>query len=120
MAAGNNNIAQSMANALIVTPPVFKHQLINKISAMLDRRENYEYKFNDDVNLDLTFNLVANVPLTTDCVAIRQHGRDLLIIGSDGDNHSANDFYIESLWDLYNACEPIYPARMENYAIAGE
>lgn len=101
-----------MTNALIVTPDTFKQQLIWRMCYLLSTQKEQTFFLGD---ADIT--LYGSVYPTT---IFAKKGRELFIEWTDEDGNTATsnakEFYIEDLWQIYMACEPIYQQRLVDYA----
>lgn len=102
-----------MTNALVITPALFKQQLIWRICSLLSTRRGQTFSL-EDANITA----FGDIQLTS---IFAKNGRDLYItwIGSEDEisnTTNANEFYIEDIWAIYMACEPIYQQRLVDYA----
>lgn len=101
-----------MHNALIVTPETFKQQLIWRICYLLSSQKEQTF-FLGDAD-------IAWYEGVFPTAIFAKKGRELFVEWTDEDGgtatSNAKEFYIEDLWRIYMACEPIYQQRLVNYA----
>lgn len=97
-----------MTNALIVTPATFKQQLIWRMCFLLTHQPANTF-FLGDAGVEV----FGGVTPTT---LFSKKGKELFIEWVDADGNtatsSADEFYIEDLWQMYMACEPLYQQRI--------
>lgn len=106
----------SHISSVVITPATLKEQIIIRILTLLNKQGGYYYpKDNNDneTNLAVIEGMEIrglevkdrNVYLMTANIAIE----DELV------PYNANEFYIEQLWGIYLACEPIYISKFTDY-----
>jgi hypothetical protein len=114
------SIARNHESAIVVTPSTLKHQIITRINTLVNKAGGDYYTYNDDG---------TPTPLVTiedvEVYGLETKGRDVFLMAvvnsdewnGDGDftPYNANDFFVEQLWDVYVACEPIYSSKMVDY-----
>lgn len=108
----------SMTNALIITPNTFKQQLVWKLCGLLEKQKEKRFEFPEPI-------FIPNINDVIDPIEIHvihsENGKNLIIeVWNDGqeelDDISSDLFYIEQLWSIYLACEPIYQQRFNDYS----
>lgn len=104
---------------IIITPPLYKEQIIIRLRTLLSKQGG-EYFFDDERGY-------ANSYLEIEGMVVRgmqTKGNELYLLllpahtneGDDYVAYNANDFFIEQLWDVYLASEPIYQNKFVDYA----
>jgi hypothetical protein len=115
------SIARNHESAIVVTPATLKHQIITRINTLVKKSGGSYYEY-DEQNMPK--------PLVTiegnDVFALETKGRDVFIMSvpygdewnTDGDliPYNATEFFVEQLWEIYMACEPIYLSKFNDYA----
>jgi hypothetical protein len=105
-------ISRVHENAVVVTPDTLKHQIITRLNTLVNKNGK---TFN--------FGKHGELPEVQESLvdSIETKGRQVLlnVIHEEDSNqvhqYNANEFYIEDLWKLYMACEPIYQSRFIDY-----
>lgn len=119
-----SNISSSHQTSIVVTPATLKHQIITRLNTLVGKAGGEFYPTDEKGNTK---------PLTTidgmEVQGIESKGRSVYLMCVPSDEtvainldieegiapYDANDFYLEQLWDVYMACEPIYQSRMVDY-----
>jgi hypothetical protein len=115
------SIARNHESAIVVTPATLKHQIITRINTLVKKSGGSYYEY-DEQNMPK--------PLVTiegnDVFGLETKGRDVFIMSvpygdewnTDGDfiPYNATEFFVEQLWEIYMACEPIYLSKFNDYA----
>ena len=114
------SIARSHENAVVVTPATLKHQIITRINTLVKKAGGSYYDY-DEQNLPKPIASIEG----NDVYGLETKGRDVFIMSVpygdewnfDGEfvPYNANDFFVEQLWEIYMACEPIYSSKMVDY-----
>jgi hypothetical protein len=114
----NSNSHQA---SIIITPPMLKQQIIIRMNTLINKAGGKYY--DHDVH-------GMPKPLTTiedvDVYGVETNGRDVYLMAvvntdvwnPDGDftPYNANEFFLEQLWNVYLALEPIYESKFNDYA----
>lgn len=110
----------SHQSSIIITPATLKEQIIIRINTLVGRVGGSYYGV-DDYGSPKALTTIEGV----DVYGLVTRGRDVFLeLGSETDSsnfgeftaYNANDFYLEQLWDVYMACEPIYQHKFLDYA----
>jgi len=117
------SIKPSHQTSIVITPPMLKEQIILRLRTLIAKQSGSYYPTDSSGN---------TVPLAT-IEGMEIHGIEtkgnsvyLMAVPSDenisinnDDNpepYNANEFFIEHLWQIYMACEPIYQSKFVDYA----
>lgn len=115
-----SNINRSHENAVVVTPATLKHQVITRINTLVNK-EGGEFYFLDGAGNSKPLVDIEGIEVH----GIETKGRDVYLMTVNPENpwdeetyvpYNANEFYIEQLWQVYMACEPIYLSKFNDYA----
>jgi hypothetical protein len=115
----------SHQSSIIITPATLKEQIIIRINTLVNRNGGSYYEYDEHG---------VPMPITTiedaDVCGIETKGRDVYIMTHVPDDfgnvddalipYNANEFFLEQLWDVYMACEPIYQHKFLDYATIQE
>ena len=117
------SIQRSHATAIVITPSTLKHQLITRLNTLV-KKEGGTYYPTDESGYTNPLTEIEGMEVH----GIEVKGRDvyLMMVSTDPDvanntdedytPYNANEFYIEQLWQVYMACEPIYQSKFNDYA----
>lgn len=110
---------------IVITPKTYKEQIIIRLRTLVGKAGGSYFPQNEDG---------VGVPLTViegmkvDGLEVKGNELYLMCVPSyenmptDGsvelEPYNANDFFIEQLWEIYLACEPIYQHKFLDYANA--
>lgn len=112
---------------IIITPKTYKEQIIIRLRTLVGR-EGGSYLPTDGNGNAKPLAEIEGLEIH----GLRVKGSDLylLTVSSDeaeswGNNddytpYNAEEFFIEQLWDIYLACEPIYQHKFLDYATAAQ
>lgn len=118
-----SNISRSHENAIVVTPATLKQQIIIRINTLVNKAGG-EYYFYDDEGYTKPAVEIEGMEIH----GVETKGREVYLLGvtSEGEGSSpsegeytpynATEFFIEHLWEIYMACEPIYVSKFNDYA----
>ena len=118
-----SNINRSHENAIVVTPATLKQQIIIRLNTLVNK-EGGEYYFYDDEGFTKPAVEIEGMEIH----GIETKGREVYLLGvpSEGEDpsqsegeyipYNATEFFIEHLWEIYMACEPIYQSKFNDYA----
>jgi hypothetical protein len=114
------SISRNHESAIVVTPATLKHQIITRINTLVNKAGGDYYTYNDDGTPTPLVTIEGN-----DVFGLETKGRDVFIMSvpfgddwnADGEfiPYNANEFFLEQLWEIYLACEPIYSSKMVDY-----
>lgn len=113
-------IARSHENAVVVTPQTLKHQIITRIYTLVNKSGGSYYPEDGGSTKPIatTMNMEVHGLETKD--------RSVYLVGVPNDESitinldqkmkvSANEFFIEELWEVYMGCESLYQSRFADY-----
>lgn len=118
-----SNINRSHETSIVVTPATLKHQIVTRLHTLVGKSGGMYYP-TDEQGYSKPLTEIEGMEVH----GIETKGRDvyLMTIPTDEDAavnmeedyepYNANEFYIEQLWQVYMACEPIYQSRFNDYA----
>ena len=117
-----SNINRSHETAIVVTPATLKHQIITRLNTLVSKQGGGYYP-TDEKGKTKALTMIEGMEIH----GIETKGRDVYIFGvptdddvanntEDAEPYNANEFYLEQLWEIYMACEPIYQSRFNDYA----
>jgi hypothetical protein len=119
------SISRSHESAIVVTPATLKHQIITRINTLVKKAGGSYYQY-DEQNMPKSLASIEG----NDVYGIETNGRDVYLMttlendpgntGGDFVPYNANEFFIEQLWDIYVACEPIYTTKFHDYGVMNE
>lgn len=117
-----SNITRSHETSIVVTPATLKHQIIIRLHTLLSKVGGKYYHEDESGH---------TIPLTTiegmEIHGLETKGRDVYLMGVPADEniamnledehgpYNADEFYVEQLWEIYMACEPIYQSKFNDY-----
>lgn len=111
----------SHVTSIIITPKTLKEQIIIRMATLINKAGGEFYKY-DDTNTPTPIVTIEDV----DVYGVETKGRDvylMTVVNSDEWNtdgeftpYNANDFFLEQLWEVYLALEPIYQSKFNDYA----
>lgn len=108
---------------VIITPALLKQQIINRLHALVGKLGSGYYPTDENGNTDLLAVIDG-----FEIHGVETKGKNVYLMGVPTDEdisinledepvgYEANNFYIEQLWQVYLACEPIYQSRLIDYA----
>lgn len=117
-----SNINRSHENAVVVTPATLKHQIITRINTLVNKAGG-DYYPTDEKGYAKPLAVIEGYEIH----GLETKGRDVYLLGVPSDEndainiddepepYNANEFYIEHLWQIYMACEPIYLSKFNDY-----
>lgn len=108
-------------NEMVITPALFKEQVIVKITSMLKRRKGGEFIFEEPIDMmgEFAYGVAYDMTEKRLYLAIGEENAKIgesLYKGSKVEFYDASEFFIEQLWDAYFACSPIYEQSSRDYA----
>ena len=115
--------SSSHITSIIITPPMLKEQIIIRLHTLLSKRGGSYYP-TDDKGHTQPLAVIEGYEVH----GLETKGRDVYLMGVPTDEniainlddevepYNANEFYLEHLWQVYLACEPIYVSRFNDYA----
>lgn len=115
--------SSSHITSIIITPPMLKEQIIIRLHTLLSKRGGSYYP-TDDKGHTQPLAVIEGYEVH----GLETKGRDVYLMGVPNDEniainlddevepYNANEFYLEHLWQVYLACEPIYVSRFNDYA----
>lgn len=115
--------SSSHITSIIITPPMLKEQIIIRLHTLLSKRGGSYYP-TDDKGHTQPLAVIEGYEVH----GLETKGRDVYLMGVPADEntainlddevepYNANEFYLEHLWQVYLACEPIYVSRFNDYA----
>lgn len=120
-----SNISRSHENAIVVTPATLKQQIIIRLHTLVNKQSGAYYQ-TDEKGYSKPMVEIEGLEIH----GLETKGRDvyLMTVSTDPDvvnnndddepyvPYNANEFYLEQLWDIYMACEPIYQSKFNDYA----
>mgnify|MGYP007090125842 CR=1 FL=1 len=111
----------SHQSSIIITPATLKEQIVIRINTLVSRVGGKYYEY-DEQGTPKSLTTIENV----DVCGIETKGKDVYLMTMTPDEfgnvddelvpYNANEFFLEQLWDVYLACEPIYQHRFVDYA----
>lgn len=114
------SIDRSHQTAIVVTPATLKHQIITRINTLVGKTGGKYYTY-DDQNMPKPITIIEDVEV----YGLETKGKDVYLMAvltsdewnTDGElaPYNANEFFLEQLWDVYMALEPIYQSKMVDY-----
>jgi hypothetical protein len=115
----SNNSHQT---SIIVTPPTLKKQIIIRMNTLVNKAGG-KYYYHDEQGVARPITTIEDV----DVYGVETNGRDVYLmavvntdeLNNDGEftPYNANEFFLEQLWNVYLALEPIYESKFNDYAI---
>lgn len=120
-----SNISSSHQTSIVVTPATLKHQIITRLNTLVSKVGGSYYPTDDNGNtkpmavideMEIHGLETKGRELYVMCVPTDETVAINLDIDNDIAPYDANDFYLEQLWDIYMACEPIYQSKFNDYA----
>lgn len=115
------SIQRNHENAIVITPSTLKQQIIIRLHTLINKQGG-EYYFFDDEGYTKSAVEIEGMEIH----GLETKGRDLYLLGVPPENdpnaegqyipYNATEFFIEQLWDVYVACEPIYASKFNDYA----
>ena len=115
--------SSSHITSIVITPPMLKAQIIIRIHTLISKQGGSYYPTDEKGNTQ---------PLAViegyEIHGLETKGRDVYLMGvptdesiainleDESEPYNANEFYLEHLWQVYLACEPIYVSRFNDYA----
>lgn len=113
--------SSSHITSIVVTPKTLKEQVIIRMNTLINKAGGDYYTY-DDEGTPKPIVVIEDVEV----YGLETKGRDLFlmaVMSSDDWNfdgefepYNANEFFLEQLWDVYMACEPIYQSKFNDYA----
>ena len=124
-----SNISRSHETAIVVTPATLKNQIIIRLHTLVNKQGGAYYQ-TDEKGYSKPMAEIEGLEV----YGIETKGRDVYlmtistdpdVVNNDDENegyvpYNANEFYLEQLWDIYMACEPIYQSKFNDYATIQE
>ena len=116
------SINSSHQTSIVVTPSTLKHQIITRLNTLVSKVGG-GYFPTDGEGYSRPMTEIEGFEVH----GVETKGRDvyLMCIPTDEDEannmeenyipYNANEFYLEQLWDIYMACEPIYQSKFNDY-----
>lgn len=114
------SIHRSHESAIVVTPATLKQQIIIRLNTLVNK-EGGEYYFYDDEGYTKPAVEIEGMEIH----GLETKGREVYLLGvpTEGETntdgyipYNATEFFIEHLWEIYMACEPIYQSKFNDYA----
>jgi hypothetical protein len=115
------NVSPSHQTAVVVTPATLKQQIISRMNTLVNKAGGKYYTY-DSQNTPKPIVIIENVEV----YGLEAKGKDVFIMAvmssddwnNDGEftPYNANEFFLEQLWDVYMACEPLYQIKFNDYA----
>lgn len=118
-----SNITSSHQTAVVVTPATLKQQIISRINTLVSKAGGQYFK-TDSNGFSIPMIEIEGLEV----YGIESRGREVYLMTIDSDEdiqnnqdeayipYNANEFYIEQLWVVYLACEPLYQSKFNDYA----
>jgi hypothetical protein len=118
------SIQRNHENAIAITPPTLKQQIIIRLNTLI-KKEGGEYYFHK-VDMKSTNSVIEIEGMKIH--GLKTKDRDLYVIAVSTNEdvinntdekyitYNAKEFYIEQLWEIYIACNPIYQSKFNDYA----
>jgi hypothetical protein len=115
--------SSSHITSIVITPPMLKEQIIIRLHTLLGKRGGSYYP-TDEKGYAKPLAVIEGYEVH----GLETKGRDVYLMGVPSDEniainlddevepYNANEFYLEHLWQIYLACEPIYESRFNDYA----
>lgn len=114
-------ITRSHENAVVVTPQTLKHQIITRIYTLVSKSGGSYYPEDEGGSTKPITNT-----MNMEVHGLETNGRGLYLVGIPNDETisidldkkmkvSADEFFIEELWEVYMGCEPLYQSRFADY-----
>lgn len=113
----------SHQTAIVITPALLKEQIIIRLHTLIYKSGGSYYPTDEKGNTK-PLAVIEGMEIH----GIQTKGRDVYLMGVptdeniainlDGETepYNANEFFIEHLWQIYMACEPIYVSKFVDYA----
>lgn len=115
------SISRNHESSIVVTPATLKQQIIIRLNTLVNKQGGKYYTY-DEQDTPKPIVVIEDVEV----YGLETKGRDLFlmaVMSSDDWNfdgefepYNANEFFLEQLWDVYMACEPIYQSKFNDYA----
>jgi hypothetical protein len=114
------SISRNHESAIVVTPATLKQQIIIRLTTLVNKQGGEYYFFGEDGYTNPVVDIEG-----MEVHGLETKGRDVYLLMIDPENpmnnedyipYNANEFYIEQLWSVYMACEPIYSSKFNDYA----
>jgi hypothetical protein len=115
------SISRNHESAIVVTPATLKHQVITRINTLVNKAGGSYYEYDEHGTPKSLASIEGN-----DVFGLETKGREVFIMSvpygdewnKDGEfvPYNANEFFLEQLWEIYLACEPIYSSKFNDYA----
>jgi hypothetical protein len=113
--------SNSHQTSIIVTPPTLKQQIIIRMNTLVNKAGG-KYYDHDEQGMPKPLTTIEDV----DVYGVETNGRDvylMAVVNTDEWNtdddftpYNANEFFLEQLWNVYLALEPIYESKFNDYA----
>ena len=122
-----SNITRSHENAIVVTPATLKQQILIRIHTLVNKQGGSYYPTDDNGNTKPLAEIEG-----MEIHGVETKGREVYLMGVPSDEniainlddeptpYNANELYLEQLWQVYMACEPIYVSRFNDYGTVQE
>jgi hypothetical protein len=119
------SIQRRHENAIVVTPATLKNQIVTRINTLVNKAGG-EYYFYDSEGFTKSVVEIEGMEIH----GVETKGREVYLLGVSSESDSITDneytpynvkeFFIEQLWEIYLACEPIYQLKFNDYATTQE
>lgn len=118
-----SNISPSHQTSIVVTPSTLKHQIITRLNTLVNKAGGSYYP-TDDKGYTKPLAEIEGMEVQ----GLETKGRDVYLMTVSTDEttnvnaeedytpYDAKEFYLEQLWEIYMACEPIYQSKFNDYA----
>lgn len=118
-----SNISPSHQTSIVVTPSTLKHQIVTRLNTLVNKVGGSYYP-TDDNGYTKPLAEIEGMEVQ----GLETKGRDIYLMTIPTDEtaaanmeddyvpYNANEFYLEQLWEIYMACEPIYQSKFNDYA----
>ncbi len=115
------SLNSSHQTSIVVTPATLKHQIITRLHTLIGKVGGGYFPTDDAGNAQPMADIEG-----LEVYGLEVKGRDVYLMTvntehpwddtNEGyDPYNANEFYLEQLWDVYMACEPIYQTKFNDY-----
>jgi len=119
-------MSQSSAHqsSIIITPPMLKQQILIRLYTLLGKVDGKYYP-EDESGFTIPLTIIEGMEIH----GLETRDREVYLMAVPTDDvesvnvetengmipYNAKEFYLEQLWEVYVACEPIYISRFNDY-----
>lgn len=117
------SLNSSHQTAIVITPALLKEQIIIRLHTLIYKSGGSYFPMDEKGNTK-PLAVIEGMEIH----GVQTKGRDVYLMGVPTDEniainlddelepYNANEFFIEHLWQIYMACEPIYVSKFVDYA----